>query len=130
MPLRILAVGRDAILVFLGTVLAGALVAFSLGEAQRDTPLWRLSLTLTTAAVCIGVFFVAAHLATGNRFIHVWVVALISSLPNLYYFVTGDELAIPSFLITLTMMLVYASIGGGLSYAFRRSKRSTDESVV
>ena len=130
MSRRILTLVRDAVLVFLGTVLAGALVAFSLGEAVRNTPLWRLSLTLTTAAVCIGVYFVAAHLASGNRFIHVWLVALISSLPNLYYLVTGNEQALSSFLIALAMMLVYASIGGALSYAFGRSKRSTDESVV
>ena len=130
MSRRILILVRDAFLVFRGTVLAGALVAFSLGETERNTPLWRHSLTLTTAAVCIGVYFVAAHLASGNRFIHVWVVALISSLPNLYYFVTGNEPALTSFFITLAMMLVYASIGGALSYAFRRSNRSTDVSVV
>jgi uncharacterized membrane protein len=130
MSRRILNLVRDAILVFLGTVLAGALVAFSLGDAQRNTPLWRLSLTLTIGVVCIGVFFVAAHLASGNRFIHVWLVALISSLPNLYYFATGNEQALSSFLTMLAMMLIYSSIGGGLFYAFRRSNRSTDESVV
>ena len=117
-------------MVFAGTFVTGAVVAMALGEAQRGTPLWRISLTLAVAIICILLFFVSAHLAKANRFVHVWIAAVLVSLPNLLFFGTTSDMTLGAFLTTIALMLVYASIGAGLSYALSRTKTNTDVSVV
>jgi hypothetical protein len=121
---------RDAVLVLAATLLAGFLVAITLGETQRGTSVWLLAVNLTNAVLCIAAFFVSAHLATTNRFVHVWIVAALASLPNLFQFAARDDMTFSTFLVTLLLFVVCASIGGCLSYAFRRSRRTAEESVV
>ena len=121
---------RNTLFVLAATLVAGFIVSMSLGAAQRGTPIWHLSMTLTNAVLCVTVFFISAHLAMANRFVHVWIVAAMASLPNLFLFAVLDDMTHYAYFVTLLMLLAYASIGGGLSYAFRRSRRMADGSVV
>ena len=97
---------RDALMVFAGTLVTGAVVAMALGEAQLGMPLWRISLTLAVAVICIFLFFVSAHLAKANRFVHVWIVAVLVSLPNLRRIGTTSDITLGAFLTTIALMLV------------------------
>jgi len=121
---------RDTILVLAANLLAGLVVAMSLGAAQRGTLIWNLAVTLTTGVLCITAFFISAHLATTNRFVHVWTVAALASLLSLVLVAGRDDMTLSTFLVTLVLYLACATIGGGLSYAFRRSRRTADRSVV
>jgi hypothetical protein len=121
---------RDTVLVLAANLLAGLVVEMSLGAAQRGVPIWNLAMTLTTGVLCIAVFFISAHLATTNRFVHVWTVAALASLPSLVLVAVRGEMTLSTFLVTLVLYLGCATIGGGLSYAFRRSRRTPDGSVV
>ena len=114
---------RDSILVLAANLLAGLVVAMSLGAAQRGTLIWNLAMTLTTGVLCITVFFISAHLATSNRFVHVWTVAALASLLSLVLVAGRDDMTLSTFLVTLMLYLACATIGGGLSYAFRKSRR-------
>jgi hypothetical protein len=116
---------RDAAIVFLASFLAGALVAMALGEANRGTPVWHVSMTLAVAAFCIAAFFASAHMATGNRLVHVCVVALVGALPNLALFVFRADMTFLAFLFTIALLLLYAVIGAGLSYLVRRPSLSS-----
>ena len=125
MPFRLTTVLRDAAIVFAASFVAGALVGISLGEANRGTPVWHVSMTIAVAVFCITAFFVSAHLATGNRLVHVCVVALVSAMPNLVLFVLRTNMTFWAFLFTVVLLLVYAVIGAGLSYVVRRPSPSS-----
>ncbi len=122
---RPITVLRDAAIVFLASFVAGALVATALGETNRGTPVWHVSMTLAVATFCIGAFSASAHMARGNRFVHVCVVALISAIPNLALFVVRADMTFLAFLFTAALLLLYAAIGAGLSYAVRRAALSS-----
>jgi hypothetical protein len=126
----VVSVVRDAAIVVAATFVAGFLVATALGEANRDTPVWRVSLTVTSAIFCVGAFFTAAHLTTANRLVHVWIVAALSSLPNLAFFAIRDDMTLAAFVMTFLLMLVYASIGAGISYVVRKVGRGVTETAI
>ena len=125
MPIRPITVLRDAAIVFIASFLAGALVAMALGEVNRGTPVWHVSMTLAVAAFCITAFFASAHMATGNRLVHVCVVAIVSAMPNLALFVFRADMTFLAFLFTIALFLLYAMIGAGLSYVVRRPSLSS-----
>jgi hypothetical protein len=124
MPTRLLPIARDVAIVFVATFLAGLLVAITLGQSSRGTPLWNVSLMLAVAAFSIGAFFASAHLATTNRFVHVYVVAALSACPTSLYYAVRDGFTLMTFVVPIALMLVYASAGAGLSYVVRRSAPS------
>jgi hypothetical protein len=117
MPLRFTTVIVDAFIVLAGTFVAGFLVSVSLGEAERGSRLWGFSLMLMTAVVCIGCFFVLALLRENHRFAHLWMVATVSALPNLVQALISPAIPLWSVVGTLTFMLAYASVGGGIAVA-------------
>lgn len=127
---RLTAVLRDVALLFVATFLGGFLVAIALGEANRGTPLWSISMTLVSAVVCITAFLAFAHLADTNRFVHVGFVAILSSMLSWIYFAYRGDLTFLTAVGPLALMVAYASAGAGLSYALRRSPRSVGPSVV
>ena len=121
---------RDTLWVLATNLFAGLVVDMSLGAAQRGTLIWYLAVTLTNGVLCITVFFILAHLAATNRFVHVWTVAALASLLTLVLVAGRDDMTLSTFLVTVALYLACATIGGGLSYAFRRSRRTADGSVV
>src|SRR5689334_13524811 len=110
---RPLAVIRDAALLFVATFLTGFLVAISLGEANRGTPLWQISMTLASAVVCVAAFLAFAHMATTNRFVHVGIVAVLSAIVSWGYFALHRNLTLLTALGPLGLMLIYAAAGAG-----------------
>jgi hypothetical protein len=92
----------------------------ALGEANRGTPVWHVSMTLAVAVSCIAAFFASAHMATANRLVHVCIVAVISAIPNLALFVFRSDMTFLAFLFTIAILLLYAAIGAGLSFVVRR----------
>jgi hypothetical protein len=121
MPIRLLPILRDIAIVFVATLVAGLLVALTLGQSSRGTPLWNISMTLAVAVFSIGAFFASAHLATTNRFAHVYIVAALSAIPTSIYYAIRTAPTLATFAGPIVLMLVYASAGAGLSYVVRRS---------
>jgi hypothetical protein len=121
---------RDVALLFVATFLGGLLVGLTLGAGNRGTPLWHISMTVVSAVICVAAFLAFAHLAVTNRFVHVWVVAFLSSIVSWGYFALRSNLTFLTAVGPLALMLVYASAGAGLSYALRNSRRATGPSVV
>jgi hypothetical protein len=115
MFLRPLVVLRDACIVMGATFLAGLVVGASFGSTGRGTPTYLLALNLVTGLSCIGTFAILAYLVPRHRFVHVWVVAVVASLPNFGWLLFRPPSVLPGLLISALLMLGYATVGAGLA---------------
>ena len=126
MPSRIVTVLRDAAIVVGVTFLGGLVVGASFDKSGHGTPLYYLSLNVVMWVPCSATFAVLAHIARANRFLHVWVVAVVASLPNLYWLFVRPLSIWPSLLVSVLLMLGYATVGAGLSYVFGRRRGASE----